>query len=32
DLVVVQSPQTDNVEQVIRDLTRIARQGLITFG
>ncbi|RMR13897.1 hypothetical protein ALP92_100081 [Pseudomonas syringae pv. primulae] len=32
DLAVVQSPQMDNVEQVIRDLTRIARQGLITFG
>ncbi|SDW53969.1 hypothetical protein SAMN05444064_104219 [Pseudomonas syringae] len=32
DLAVVQSPQADDVDQVIRDLTRIARQGLITLG
>ncbi|MDU8502831.1 class I SAM-dependent methyltransferase [Pseudomonas syringae] len=32
DLAVVQSPQADDVEQLIRDLTRIARQGLITLG
>ncbi|RMN64306.1 hypothetical protein ALQ56_02457 [Pseudomonas syringae pv. papulans] len=32
DLAVVQSPQADDVGQVISDLTRIARQGLITLG
>lgn len=32
DLAVIQSPKADQVDQVIRDLTRIARQGLITFG
>jgi hypothetical protein len=32
DLAVVQSPAAEQVEQVIRNLTRIARQGLITLG
>lgn len=32
DLAVIQTPDADNVEQVIRDLTRIARQGLMTLG
>jgi len=32
DLAVIQSPARADVEQVIRDLTRVARQGLITLG
>ncbi|CAM3145131.1 hypothetical protein BZK31_06620 [Pseudomonas floridensis] len=32
DLAVIQSPNADAVEQMIGDLTRIARQGLINFG
>ncbi|PCK89736.1 hypothetical protein PsyrCH409_22725 [Pseudomonas viridiflava] len=32
DLAVIQSPDAEQVEQVISDLTRVARQGLITFG
>lgn len=32
DLAVVLAPATDQVEDVVRHLTRIARQGLITSG
>lgn len=32
DLAVVQSPQSERAASVIRDLTRIARQGLIALG
>jgi hypothetical protein len=32
DLAVIQSPAPDQVEQVIHNLTRIARQGLIALG
>ncbi|UXZ98566.1 class I SAM-dependent methyltransferase [Pseudomonas phytophila] len=30
DLAVVQAPSAERVEEVVRDLTRVARQGLIT--
>ncbi|MDE1165655.1 MAG: hypothetical protein PW845_09750 [Pseudomonas sp.] len=32
DLAVVQSPSPEHASEVIRHLTRVARQGLITFG
>ncbi|MFJ4143784.1 class I SAM-dependent methyltransferase [Pseudomonas sp. NPDC089734] len=32
DLAVIQAPDAADAVQVIRDLTRIARQGLITLG
>jgi hypothetical protein len=32
DLAVVQAPEVGQVEEVVRQLTRIARQGLITRG
>jgi hypothetical protein len=32
DLAVIQSPASGQVEEVIRHLTRVARQGLITLG
>ncbi|MCU1729812.1 class I SAM-dependent methyltransferase [Pseudomonas sp. 7P_10.2_Bac1] len=31
DLAVIQSPAVDSAEQVIRNLIRVSRQGLITF-
>ncbi|AZE50173.1 hypothetical protein C4K04_4514 [Pseudomonas chlororaphis] len=30
DLAVIQAPRADNAAEVIRHLTRVARQGLIT--
>ncbi|EIK52478.1 MAG: class I SAM-dependent methyltransferase [Pseudomonadaceae bacterium] len=30
DLAVIQSPSPDNLDECIRELTRVARQGLIT--
>ena len=31
DLAVIQSPSAENAERVIRNLTRVCRQGLITL-
>ncbi|WP_447591643.1 class I SAM-dependent methyltransferase [Aquipseudomonas campi] len=32
DMAVVQAPPAEHIEELVRELTRVARQGLITLG